>query len=237
MVRVTRPWAALEALSIPSHPRRPRHSRRESGGRARLPSIPPQGRGARRAGGAGPRGHVPRRRRPLQPPRARPGSGPGHGGSDMSPEPEPEPPPARARSAKEEQQEEEEPPPPPPSQPSWEGGGGARWGGCIMLVKRVGLTACGCGAVSAGWERRLRGGGGCVRILPAPSAAVRCGLGRAARPEGPAPPRCPPRRFPQRPAPGWMPCGSWGAVVALPCLALPVPDSPGTFVVSLSRAE
>ncbi|KAM4752755.1 hippocampus abundant transcript-like protein 1 isoform 3-T3 [Cyanocitta cristata] len=58
----------------------------------------------------------------------------------MSPEPEPEPPPARARAAK----EEEEPPPP---SPSWEGGGGAaRWGGCIMLVKRVGLTAGGCNA-------------------------------------------------------------------------------------------
>lgn len=98
----------------------------------------------------------------------------------MSPEPEPEPPPAQNRAAKE---EEQEPPPllPPPSQQSWEGGGGPRWGGCIMLVKRVGLTAGGCGAVSAGWERGLRGGGGCVRILPALSAAVRCGLGRAAR--------------------------------------------------------
>lgn len=77
----------------------------------------------------------------------------------MSPEPEPElePPPARDRPVK-----EEEPPSPPSSQPSWAGGGGARWCGCIMLVKRVGLTAGGCGAVSAGWERGLRGaGGGC----------------------------------------------------------------------------
>ncbi|XP_036259516.1 hippocampus abundant transcript-like protein 1 isoform X2 [Molothrus ater] len=67
----------------------------------------------------------------------------------MSPEPEPEPPPAQDRAAKEE--EEEEPPPPPassspPQPPSWEGGDGARWGGCIMLGNRVGLTARGCGA-------------------------------------------------------------------------------------------
>lgn len=94
----------------------------------------------------------------------------------MSPEPEREPPPARSRAPEEEEEEE-----PPPSQPSWEGGGGARWGGRIMLVKRVGLTACGCGAVSAQWERGLRGGGGCVRTLPALRAAVHCRLGRAAR--------------------------------------------------------
>lgn len=96
----------------------------------------------------------------------------------MSPEPEPEPPPARAWAAK----EEEEPSPPPPS-PSWESGGGARWRGCIMLIKRVGLRAGGCNAVSAGWERGLRGGGdgGCVQVLRALRAAVRCGLGWAAR--------------------------------------------------------
>ncbi|XP_050842979.1 hippocampus abundant transcript-like protein 1 [Serinus canaria] len=82
----------------------------------------------------------------------------------MSPEPEPEPPPARDRAAKEEAEEEPPPPPPlpppplllssPPPQPpppppptsSWEGGDGARWGGCIMLGKRVRLTPYGCGA-------------------------------------------------------------------------------------------
>ncbi|XP_064259455.1 hippocampus abundant transcript-like protein 1 [Passer domesticus] len=64
----------------------------------------------------------------------------------MSPEPEPEPPPARDRAAKPEEPPPPPLPPPPPSQPSWEGGGDARWGGCIMLRKRVGLTAGGCGA-------------------------------------------------------------------------------------------
>ncbi|XP_053787904.1 hippocampus abundant transcript-like protein 1 [Vidua chalybeata] len=54
--------------------------------------------------------------------------------------PEPEPPPAPDRAAKEKAEESSS------SQPSWEGGGGARWGGCIMLGKRFGLTAVGCGA-------------------------------------------------------------------------------------------
>ncbi|KAJ7425382.1 Hippocampus abundant transcript-like protein 1 [Willisornis vidua] len=48
--------------------------------------------------------------------------------------PEPEPPPAPDREAEE---EEEEPP------WSWVGGGGARWGICIMLMKKVGLKAGG----------------------------------------------------------------------------------------------
>ncbi|XP_054142533.1 hippocampus abundant transcript-like protein 1 isoform X1 [Melozone crissalis] len=64
----------------------------------------------------------------------------------MSPEPEPEPPPARDRAAKKKKKEEEPPPASSSQLPSWEGGDGARWGGCIMLGKRVGLTAGGGGA-------------------------------------------------------------------------------------------
>ncbi|XP_071436787.1 hippocampus abundant transcript-like protein 1 isoform X2 [Pithys albifrons albifrons] len=51
--------------------------------------------------------------------------------------PEPEPPPAPDREA-----EEEEPP------WSWVGGGGARWGICIMLMKKVGLKQQGVGRPS-----------------------------------------------------------------------------------------
>ncbi|XP_052632907.1 hippocampus abundant transcript-like protein 1 isoform X2 [Harpia harpyja] len=53
--------------------------------------------------------------------------------------PEPEPPPAPAREGDDEEVEAAVAPPPPP--PSLSGGGGARRGGCIMLVKRVGLKA------------------------------------------------------------------------------------------------
>ncbi|KAM9586692.1 hippocampus abundant transcript-like protein 1 isoform 1-T1 [Morphnus guianensis] len=65
--------------------------------------------------------------------------------------PEPEPPPAPAREGDDEEAEAVKaaaaPPLPPPS---LSGGGGARRGGCIMLVKRVGLKA------GSGAPRRVR---------------------------------------------------------------------------------
>ncbi|KAM6033610.1 hippocampus abundant transcript-like protein 1 isoform 5-T5 [Chlamydotis macqueenii] len=59
--------------------------------------------------------------------------------------PEPEPPPAPAREGEEEEEEEEAAAAAPAALPPREGGGAGR-GSSIMLVKRVGLKAGGCGA-------------------------------------------------------------------------------------------